>query len=112
MGPLKRGTSPIRKPRLTGPPRDFGALVLCIQPTSSLPVLPIPISHYEISWTDGPASGPTGPARCTEGLDPGDQKTALFCISFLRKGEVLAYVGRVHNLEDLQDGIRSGRAAG
>ena len=35
------------------------------------------------------------------GLDPRDLKTALFCISFLRKGEVLAYVGRIHNLEDL-----------
>ena len=36
------------------------------------------------------------------GLDPRDLKTALFCISFLRKGEVLAYVGRIHNLEDLK----------
>ena len=33
-----------------------------------------------------------------------DLKTALFCISFLRKGEVLAYVGRVHNLKDLKAG--------
>ena len=38
---------------------------------------------------------------CTGGLDPRDLKTALFCISFLRKGEVLAYVGRIHNLKDL-----------
>ena len=26
-------------------------------------------------------------------------------ISFLRKGEVLAYVGRIHNLKDLTDGV-------
>ena len=37
------------------------------------------------------------------GLDPRDLKTALFCISFLRKGEVLAYVVRIHNLKDLKD---------
>ena len=36
-------------------------------------------------------------------MDPRDLKTALFCISFLRKGEVLAYVGRIHNLKDLKD---------
>jgi len=30
-------------------------------------------------------------------------KTALLCISFPRKGEVLAYVGRIHNLKDLKD---------
>ena len=30
--------------------RCFGALVLCIKPTSSLPVLQIPILHYEISY--------------------------------------------------------------
>ena len=36
-------------------------------------------------------------------LDPRDLKTALFCISFLRKGEVLAYGGRIHNLKDLKD---------
>ena len=40
---------------------------------------------------------------CTGGLDPRDLKTALFCISFPRKGEVLAYVGRIHNLKDLKD---------
>ena len=34
---------------------------------------------------------------------PRDLKTALLCISFLRKGEVLAYVGRIHNLKDLKD---------
>ena len=28
----------------------FGALVLCIKPTSSLPVLQIPILHYEINY--------------------------------------------------------------
>ena len=28
-------------------------------------------------------------------LSPRDPKTALFCISFLRKGEVLAYVGSI-----------------
>ena len=33
-------------------------------------------------------------------MDPRDLKTALFCISFPRKGEVLAYVGRIHNLKD------------
>jgi hypothetical protein len=40
---------------------------------------------------------------CTEGLDPRDLKTALFCISFLRKGEVLAYVGSIQTLKDLKD---------
>jgi len=35
-------------------------------------------------------------------MDPRDLKTALFCISFLRKGEVLAYVGLHHNLKDLK----------
>ena len=30
-------------------------------------------------------------------------KTALFCISFLRKGGALAFVGRIHNLKDLKD---------
>jgi len=39
-------------------------------------------------------------ALCTGGLDPRDLKTALLCISFLRKGEVLDYVGRIHNLKD------------
>ena len=34
-------------------------------------------------------------------MDPKDLKTALFCISFLRRAEVLAYVGRIHNLKDL-----------
>jgi len=33
------------------------------------------------------------------------RKTALFCIYFLRKGEVLAYVGRIHNLKDLKAGF-------
>ena len=42
-------------------------------------------------------------ALCTGGLDPGDLATALFCISFLRKGEVLAYVWHIHNLKDLKD---------
>ena len=52
-----------------------------------------------------PEAGPCryGPlVLCTGGLDPKDLKTALFCISFLRKGEVLAYVGRFHNLKDLK----------
>ena len=36
---------------------------------------------------------------------PGTSKEAgLFCVSFLRKGEVLAYVGRIHNLKDLKEG--------
>ena len=39
----------------------------------------------------------------TLSLDPRDLKTALFCISFLRKGEVLAYVGSIQNLKDLKD---------
>ena len=43
-------------------------------------------------------------ALCTGGLDPGDLKTALFCVSFLWKGGVLAYVGRIHNLKDLKAG--------
>ena len=46
---------------------------------------------------------------CTGGLDPRDLKTALPCISFLRKGEVLAYVGRIHNLKDLKDLSRTSR---
>ena len=41
-------------------------------------------------------------ALCTGGLDPRDPKTAPFCISFLRKGEVLAYVGLPQNLKDLK----------
>ena len=32
-----------------------------------------------------------------------DLKTSLLFGSFLRKGEVLAYVGRIHNLKDLKD---------
>ena len=32
-------------------------------------------------------------------------ETALFCISFLRKGEVLAYVGCIHNLKDLKETV-------
>ena len=32
---------------------------------------------------------------------------ALFCGSFLRKGEVLAYVRRIHNLKDLTAGARA-----
>jgi hypothetical protein len=47
--------------------------------------------------------GPKGRSLCTGGLDPRDLKTALLRISFLRKGEVLAYVGRIHNLKDLID---------
>ena len=34
--------------------------------------------------------------------DPRDLKTALFCISLLRKGEVLAYVGSIQNLKDIK----------
>ena len=41
-------------------------------------------------------------ALCTGELDPRDLKTALFCTSFLRKGEVLAYVGLPPNLKDLK----------
>ena len=29
------------------------------------------------------------------------------CISFLRKGEVLAYVGRIHNLKDLKRDLKN-----
>ena len=43
-------------------------------------------------------------------LDPRDLKTALFCISFLRMGEVLAYVGRIHNLKDLWGRLAMGAA--
>ena len=39
----------------------------------------------------------------TGGPDPRVLKTALFCISFLRKGEVLACVGSIQNLKDLKD---------
>jgi len=39
---------------------------------------------------------------CTAGLDPRDLKTALLCVSFLQKGEVLAHVGLHHNLKDLK----------
>ena len=42
-------------------------------------------------------------ALCTRGLDPKDLKTALFCKSFLRKGEVLAYGGSIRNLKDLEE---------
>ena len=49
---------------------------------------------------------------CIGGLDPRDLKTALLFGSFLRKGEVLAYVGRIHNLKDLKGGIQPGRACG
>ena len=45
------------------------------------------------------------------GLDPRDLKTALFCMSSLRKGEVLAYVGRIENLDDLRNpAVRRGRS--
>ena len=52
-----------------------------------------------------PALGGTSqpPADLPGGLDPRDLKTALLCISFLRKGEVLAYVGRIHSLKNLKD---------
>ena len=42
-----------------------------------------------------------------------DLKTALFCICFLRKGELLAYVGSIQNLTDLKiegDGPTSKRS--
>ena len=70
---------------------------------------PDPEDHSPRSWSEaGPPLGSpfsSSPrALCTGGLDPRDLKTALFCISFLRKGEVLAYVGRMHNLEDLKVG--------
>ena len=58
-------------------------------------------SHWSL-----PTNRRTPRALCTEGLDPRDLKTALLCISFLRKGEVLAYAGRIHNLNDLKDGCR------
>ena len=47
-----------------------------------------------------------------ESLHTGDLKTALFCISFLRKGEVLTYVGRIHNLKDLKDPYVTGVSLG
>ena len=43
------------------------------------------------------------------GLDPRDLKTALVCTSFLRKGEVLAYVGLPQNLQDLKGCPSSGQ---
>ena len=52
---------------------------------------------------EGPLFSPSPQPLCPGGLDPRDLKTALFCISFLRKGEVLAYVGRIHNLKDPKD---------
>jgi len=36
--------------RITSAVSFGGALVLCIKPTSSLPVLQIPFLHYEISY--------------------------------------------------------------
>ena len=45
------------------------------------------------------------------GLDPRDLKIVLFCISFLRKGEVLAYIGSIQNLKDLKAMVvRDGRS--
>jgi len=38
-----------------------GALVLCIEPTSSLPVLQIPILNYEISYERVPRTGSPPP---------------------------------------------------
>jgi hypothetical protein len=38
-------------------PRHFGALMLCIEPTSSLPVLPIPFLHYR-THEAGPSQPP------------------------------------------------------
>ena len=49
-------------------------------------------------------------AVCTGGLDSRDLTTGLFCISFLRKGEVLAHVGLHHNLKDLKKPILGGWA--
>ena len=44
-----------------------GAVVLCIKPTSSLPVLRIPIWHHKISTMN--INGETCEARCAAGLD-------------------------------------------
>ena len=95
----------------------------CLRRLSAPPLFPIRErwSRLNFTWvsrTQEPARTHTGSccrpvprilrwpqaprALCTGGLDPRDLKTALFCISFLRKGEVLAYVGRIHNLKDLQ----------
>ena len=41
----------------------FGALVLCIEPTSLLPVLQIPILHYEISYGEVPRRTKPDPPR-------------------------------------------------
>ena len=51
---------------------------------------------------EGPLFSPSPQPLCTGGLDPRDLKTALFCISFLRKGEVLAYAGLPQNQKDLK----------
>ena len=55
-----------------------------------------------LCWAPSKPKGPKGNAG---GLDPRDLKTALLFGSFLRKGEVLAYVGRIHNLKDLKDSL-------
>ena len=58
------------------------------------------------------ASPRNGRPLCTRGLDPRDLKTALFYISFLRKGEALVYVGLPQNLKDLKDQGMESRVAG
>ena len=70
-----------------------GALVLCIQPTSSLPALQIPIlirvspwSHWARPW-DGPASGQEEegyPGVCVRHEPPGPNSYARLKIPFSR----------------------------
>ena len=42
------------------------------------------------------------PFDITVGLDPRDPKQRFFCGSFLRRGEVLAYVGSIQTLKGLK----------
>ena len=55
-----------------------------------------------VSYERGDSHPPPVTASRLHWLDPRDLKTALLFGSFLRKGEVLAYVGRIHNLKDLK----------
>jgi len=43
---------------------------------------------------------------CWEHSKPKGPKAGLFCGSFLRKGEVFAYVGSIQTLKDLNNKVR------
>ena len=79
------------------------------------------VSEVSVFWQEGTLTGHKAPvtavALSRDGkriLSGSDDKlvkiwdtdtgaeVSLFCISFLRKGEVLAYVGHIHNLKDLK----------